>query len=487
MLIKTDRETIGSYFEDSSNVKGGWADAVLFPESAEDVSEFLAKASREKTPVSISGGGTGTTGARVPFGGIVVSLEKLNRILDIRRDAHGDGFAGVQAGVLVDDLKKAAESQGLFYTCHPTEKTATLGGTIATNASGSRSFRYGPTRKCVRSLMVVLPTGEIAHINRGEKVLTTNDPRWALDGGKVIEIPLPSYTMPTVKNAAGYYAKDGMDVIDLFIGQEGTLGVVVEAAIDLVRRPDDIFSCFAFFARERDSWYFAQDLKSLRPLSIEYFDRNSLILLRSRDVAVPAHAQAAIFFENDVRKESADETVVSWQRFLKKYHVSEDDVWAAFTEKEAEKFTEFRHSIPSAINEILRGRAVQKLATDIAVPDDKLFEMMDFYAESFKNNDLEHVIFGHIGESHVHANILPRSDDEREAAKAYAMQFVRKGIALGGTVSAEHGIGKIKHAYLEALYGRKGLLEMVRIKKALDPACILGLDNIFPKELLNAV
>lgn len=485
MLIKTDKETIQSYFEDSSNVRGGWAEEVVFPESAEEICAFLEAASRQRRPVTISGGGTGTTGARVPFGGAVISVERLNRIIGISRGGSGEWAARVQAGVRVDDLKKAAEERGLFYTCHPTEGTATIGGTVATNASGSRSYRYGPTRKFIRSLTVVLPTGEILSLRRGSTILSKEHSTLALASGRSVTIPIPSYRMPAVKNASGYYARDGMDLIDLFIGQEGTLGVITEIEIALVPRPEKIFSCFAFFRSEEESWRFSFDARRLDPLSVEYFDSNAVEMLRTEGTAIPGAARAAIFFEKETEALGEDAAIGAWQSLFGKFGVSEEHVLAATTEREAEKLLEFRHMIPRTVNEMIRLRGVQKISTDIAVPDEHFVDMMRFYDESFAKTPLEHVIFGHIGESHVHANILPRDGSEVDAARALAMAFVRKGVAFGGTVSAEHGIGKIKHAYLEAMYGREGILQMAKIKKALDPSCILGLSNIFSKELLD--
>ncbi len=483
MLIKTDKDTIQSYFEDTSNLKGGWADEVVFPGRVEDVSSFLKEASRSKLPVTVSGGGTSTTGARVPMGGAVISMERFDKILDMSKDASGAGSANVQAGVSVEELKSAAFAKGLFYPCHPTEKTALVGGTVATNASGSRSFRYGPTRNHVKALKIVLPTGEITRIKRGARVLRRGDSRFVLPGGRAIDIPIPTYKMPPVKNSAGYYAKDGMDLIDLFIGQEGTLCVLVEAEMSLLKKPDDIFSCFAFFRKEEDSWDFVRDAKTLEPLSIEYFDHSALGLLRSKGLSIPARAAASIFFEKELGEKGVDEIIEDWQNLFKKYGVSEDETWAAMTEKEAERFVEFRHSIPSMINEKIRASGFQKISLDIAVPEGSFLKMMRFYADSLRGEGLESVIFGHIGENHVHTNILPRSKNELVSAKRLALKFIKKGVALGGTVSAEHGIGKLKHAYLEELYGSEGVAEMARIKKAFDPAWILGLDNIFSRDL----
>ncbi|MFH0764119.1 MAG: FAD-binding oxidoreductase [Candidatus Omnitrophota bacterium] len=483
MLTKTDPAALTNYLEDSSNLKGGHADKVIIPASIEELSDFIKKANVDKIPMTISGGGTGTTGSRVPFGGVVISTERLNKIVDI---SEARMSATVQAGVPVEEFKSACEKKGLFYTSHPTEKTAFVGGTVATNASGSRSLKYGPTRKRVNMLKMVLATGEIFSVRRGEKFIDKDNSAVMLPGGRRIDIPMPAYKMPNVKSSAGYYAKPGMDIIDLFIGQEGTLSVIVEIGMELVRKPAGIFSSFVFFDREPDAWLFAKDAKIARGiLSVEYFDSNALGFLYEKNTNVPRGKKAAIFFEQETDGSIDDAAIGEWLNLIEKHNSSMDSTWAAMNEKDARIFTRLRYAIPESVNEIFRRSGFKKLSADIAVPDDKFIEMMDFYMDAFKKENLAHVIFGHIGENHVHANILPGSPDEERDARDLILAFVRKGLSLGGTVSAEHGIGKIKHMYLEEMYGKQGILEMAGIKKAFDPNCILGLDNIFPKEYLD--
>lgn len=485
MIIKSDQSSIKSYFEDSSNLSGGHADKVLVPESDKELSSILTEASANKTPVTVSGGGTTTTGSRIPFGGIVVSTEKLNKILSV--DSHSL-TCRVEAGATVDSLQEECGKKNLFYTSHPTEKNAFIGGTIATNASGARSYRYGPTRRCVRALKMVLATGEVMELKRGETFLTGKKASFKAAGGRTINFPMPTYRMPDVKNSAGYFAKDGMDLVDLFIGQEGTLSVITEAELELMPKPEEIRSCFAFFKSEEDAWAFAGDLKVRKDwgiLSVEYFSENALGLLRAKNPNVPKGAKAAIFFEEEGEGGQRFAAADRWLKTIESRGGSVDDTWVAMNEKEAESFTSFRYAIPEAVNDIVRHAGFRKFSTDIAVPGDKFIEMMGFYRDVFKKDGMRNVIFGHIGENHVHANALPSSDSELERAGEICMKFVKKGVSLGGTVSAEHGIGKIKHAYLRQMYGEKGVLEMAAVKKALDPACILGPGNIFPKELLQ--
>ena len=474
MLIKRDQDSIKSYFEDSSNLKGGHADSIVIPEDIDELSEFVKKANRDKLPITISGGGTSTTGSRIPFGGAVISLEKFNKIIDISEEAM---CATAQSGVSVEDFKNACGKRGLFYASHPTEKAAFLGGTISTNASGARSFRYGPTRKQVKKLKMVFATGLIFEINRGQRVLTRKDPI----------IPLPTYKIPRVKNSAGYFAGEGTDYIDLFIGQEGTLSIITEAQLSLSRMPYKIFSSFVFFKDARDAWDFAAEARRSSALSIEYFDVNALKLLKPKNADVPESAQGAIFFEQELTERGEESIVNGWLKTIAEHNASLDDTWAAMTAEKCEKLNQLRYSIPESINDIVRHTGMRRLSTDIAVPEKALLEMMNFYVNTLTGCGIDHVIFGHIGECHLHVNLLPKNEMEHKRSADICLALIKRGVSLGGTVSAEHGIGKTRREYLEEMYGRRGIIEMARIKKALDPNWILGLDNIFPKEILGQV
>ena len=152
--------------------------------------------------------------------------------------------------------------------------------------------------------------------------------------------------------------------------------------------------------------------------------------------------------------------------------------------EDQQSFREFRHALPEHVNEIVRKHRFPKTGTDIAVPDAHFEEMMRFYEATLEASGIRHLVFGHIGESHMHANLLPSTEAEFHRSKQLYLELAEKAIALGGTVSAEHGIGKLKHAFLEKMVGEKGIKEMTAVKKALDPACILGLGNIFPSAVL---
>ncbi len=471
MLKKTDPDIIQGYLEDSSALKNGKADCVLIPENESEIVEIVKQASKNIIPTTLSAGKTGTTGGCIPFKGQILSLEKLNKIIKI---SPSKKTAVCQPGITIENLEKSLDKFDLAYPPDPTEKTAFLGGTVATNASGARSFRFGPTRNWINRLRIVLSTGEILNLSRGKKQQREQE---------LLKIIRKSthYKMPQVKNAAGYFIKPDMDLIDLFIGSEGTLGIITEIEIKLLPKNKDIFECAAFFTSKEDALNFAQEAKTKKPLSLEYFDAHSLEHLRPKFSKIPPSAQAAVMFEQDVTSTSLSDQkdIEEYAKLLEKFNCPLDNVWFAETEKERENLRLLRHALPEICNEIFKRSNQTKISTDIAVPEKYNIEMVNYYDEILIPSQLDYLYFGHIGDNHIHVNIFPKNEKERKTAKDIYMQFIKKAVSLGGTISAEHGIGKIKTEYLKIMYGEKIIEEMKMIKKILDPAYILNLGNIF--------
>jgi D-lactate dehydrogenase (cytochrome) len=498
MLIKSDPDQIQTFLTDASYVKGGTASRVLFPESAKEVAEIIARASTEKTPVTISGAGTGTVAGRVPFGGVVLATDRLNRIGGVV-NSQSQLTVAAEAGVVLHDLQRAVEAESLFYPPNPTETSCFIGGTIATNASGSRTFKYGPTRNYVERLKIALATGDIVDIRRGEIFAAERHIDLPLQSGKRIQAQLPSYSMPHVrKHASGYYVAPGMDVIDLFIGSEGTLGVILEAELKVLPKPEQILSGVVFFDSQESLLSFVSAVratsleKRARAASaaidarvLEYFDRESLRFLRQKYDSIPEQAMGAVFFEQELTPETEDFLMAAWLSLLEQHAALADDSWFATTEADQEKLREFRHQLPVLMNEWFSRYNQRKVSTDMAVPDKDFPGILQFHEELLVNSGLRYTIFGHIGDNHVHVNILPRNDEEAAAAWKIYRAFIKRAIEVGGTVSAEHGIGKLKREYLLELYGADHLREMAQLKKAFDPAGILGRGNMFAEEYLE--
>lgn len=493
-------------------MRGGYAESVVFPESAQEISEILREATAKKTPITISGAGTGTVGGRVAFGGVILSLDKLNKIKEIARIAtHRDydkmgGYGIVEAGVLLTDYLKATDSRDLFYPPDPTEWSCQMGGTVATNASGARSFKYGATREFVDRLTVVLPTGEILDISRDDDSYTDENNKLHLQvGEREIIVPLPTYKMPnTRKHSAGYYYHPDMDALDLFIGSEGTLGVVTEIQTNLLPKPEGVLSGVIFFKNEQNLLSFVQEARKISfetrkkfripsntPQNqidarvLEYFDRNALEFVREKFPLVPENMDGAIFFEQEVTAETEEDLLNQWFELLEKHSAETETSWFATNESDLNKMREFRHSLPVAVNEFIVRHGQKKVGTDMAVTDEEFPQMLRFYKETLRQSGLNYVIFGHIGDNHLHVNMLPRNAEEAQKARHVYGRFIARTCIVGGTISAEHGIGKLKRHYLEVMFGERYLNEMAAIKKAFDPAGILGRGIMFDEKYLQ--
>ncbi|MCR6692750.1 MAG: FAD-binding oxidoreductase [archaeon YNP-LCB-003-016] len=523
----SDPKVIENYVRDESVIIIGKADEVVFPRDEKQIAEVLKEANRRGVRVTISGAGTGITGSRVPLGGIVLSTEMLTEVypkqlacgelveysesgkrysIFIGKDEDtGEFYAIAPPGIPVEIFKRMVESKGLFYPPDSTETTAFLGGNVATNASGARTFHYGSTREYVRRLRVVLPNGDVLNIRRGEVFADGNKFTIVLTSGEQINLELPTYNMPKVeKNAAGYYVKPNMDLIDLFIGSEGTLGVISEVEVRLIEKPKAILPVFAHFSREDDAIKFAKVLKAHRQflskysvnlLSIEFFDKNSVEFIRKKypPPKIPANSNGIIFFELEIRDENkAREALEGIVSLLEECKVLE--TMTSFSPDWAREAKEIRHALPEGVNNFVRAHGTRKVATDIVVPEENFDEMMATYRQVGDGTGIPYVNFGHIGNNHLHFNFLPRTREELEKAVKACTLLLKKAVQLGGTVSGEHGVGKKSYVeddeerpLLELMYGRKGLMEIAKIKHALDPNHILNIGNIVPEEYLKQV
>lgn len=454
-MTKTDPAIIQGYLEDSSNLTGGHADGLYLPTSESEVKEVLAECQAQKIPLTISAGQTGTTGGCIPFGGWLLSTQKFNKIISV--DAKHKK-AIVQPGVTLEELAKAAEREGLLYPPDPTEKSATIGGNVATNASGGRCYRFGSTRNWVKRLQIALTNGRTLELSRPGQLLS-------------FEL-VPRYQMPLTKNSAGYYSAPDMNEIDLFIGSEGTLGIVTKIEVGLVPALKETLDLVAFFPSEELAVDFVFKARATAATNInffEFFDENTLKMLRPSYPKIPSDAKAAIYLEQEEGKAE------DWPEL--------GDCWLGLTTKQKEELRLFRHAIPEHINEIFKQHHQVKLATDIAVPEDKFKEMLAFYNSQLTTNDsqLFWIKFGHIGDNHLHVNLIAKEQKYFTLAQELVMKFVKKAVSLGGTVSAEHGIGKIKREYLKEQYGEAGIKEIARVKRHFDPAGILNQGNLIEK------
>lgn len=469
MIRKTSKASIAPYLRDASNYSGGNAEEVLIPENIDELVSVLKNDSR---PVTIAGAGTGLTASRIPSEGIIISLERFN---ELRSVENGEVWLGPAVTLL--ELQEQLKNTDWFYPPNPTETNASIGGTLATNASGSRSFKFGVTRDFVNAADCILADGRRVMIKRGHKI---SDPL-LLDDGSEVGFPEITYISPKCKNAAGYFVQPGMDWLDLFIGCDGTLAIFVNICLKLHPRPDAFLSGVLFFEKEKFCWQLTPEIKSstfVFPCSLEYFDRFSLEMLREKYPNIPINAEAALFFEEDVASQKDyDTTLDRWIDFLTDKNILLDESWFAQNQKDVQVFHEFRHQIPILVNEKNSRAGREKIGTDMAVPDKHFADMMVFYENTLSGEGIPYVIFGHLGDNHLHINLLPEPSQQKQAQSIYD-KIAGKIISWSGTVSAEHGIGKKKKKYFYAMVGQENIEDLKKIKHVLDPQGKLGRGNI---------
>ena len=449
MIAPTDDPAIlEGYLHDASNVRGR-AEMLFRPRSAEEVAEIVTWCQARGVPLTVTARRTSTTGAPVPQGGALLSTELLDRV---------HALDDVEGGVLLGAYQDEAERAGSFFPPDPTSRhECSIGGAIACNASGARSYRYGPTRRWIEAVELVTPTGQILQVDR-----TTPSP-W----------PVPQWTEPRVKTAAGYFP--ATNLLDLVIGSEGTLGVVTRTRTRLVPKPAEVLGIWVYLPTRAATLALVQQARALpadlAPRCIEYVDRASLDLARGRIPDVP-DAAAALYVEIEHRGEPP---VDAWIALLSGVGADLDTTVVADDDAARARLHAVRHAVPATINEHAARNGFPKLGTDFAVPHERLAEIMDAYDAT----DLPTACFGHIGDSHLHLNFLPRTVEEVARARARYNELAELAVSMGGTVSAEHGIGRHKTHLLAKMVGPEVLAGWRALRVAADPAGILGRGVLF--------
>ena len=517
------------YLRDESR-RVGRAESISFPRTEADIRDVLRRLATDGTPVTTQGARTGIAGGAVPAGGHILNLSRMNRITALRQDADGGAFSvTVQPGVLLSELREAVHARDFrtdgwseksmaaldafrqapphFFAPDPTETSASIGGMVASNASGACSFRHGPTGGHVLGLRVLLPDGDAVSLKRGQCFADGRHFSLQLDSGRTVSGELPAYTPPPVKSAAGYRLADDMDLLDLFMGMEGTLGVITEIEVSLLPASPERWGILAFLPDEATALRLVRAVRGetvggapiadARPEAVEFFNAAALNLLckHKRDnpgfVAIPAlpdHLHTAIYVEYQGASDAdAYEAVQRFGHLLEAVGGDSGATWAAENRHEMARLKTFRHTVPEVVNLQIDQRRkkepeLTKLGTDMSVPDARLGDAMEMYNRDVAGSGLDAVIFGHIGDNHVHVNILPNTMDEYARGKQLYKDWARQVVAWGGSVSAEHGIGKLKTDFLRLMVGEDVCDQMRDLKSCFDPDLRLNSGNLLAPE-----
>ena len=518
-------EYAGYLFDESRTM--GQADFIAFPTCEEELVQAVRWCAENDVPLTAQGGMTGLAGGASPERGLALNLSRMNKILGMRRDEAGTYYLRVQPGLLLTQLRRALAAKSfdltgwddasiealrpvkpgeLFFPPDPTEPTASLGGMAACNACGARSVLYGCTRAHVNALRVVLANGRVTRLVRGRDRARGRHISLPLEGGGAFEAELPSFDTPPIKDA-GYFIRENMDLVDLFMGSQGTLGIISELELRLMPAPKHLWGLTAFFPDDENALSYVRAVKGRpdpgvpafphRAASIEFFNKNALdMVVRQKEITpafrqlqeLPEHYNCAVYLEfngNDpaeILPILRDLTAV-----LEAVGGDMERTWVARDGLELEKLLFFRHSVPETIDLIVEENKKKEpcitiLSTDMAVDDDHFDELFHIYKRDLSATTLHWIIFGHIGENHVHPNILARTKEEYEQGHAIFEKWARDVHRMGGSISAEHGAGKIKKKLALIMYGPERMRELAALKRAFDPQGLLGPGNILTIE-----
>jgi len=428
-------------------VKPVFPEVVVRPEATGSVAKILKLANRMCIPVTPRGGGTGLSGGAVPiYGGIVLSLERMNRILEIDRENF---VAVVEAGVVLSDLYQAVEASGLYYPIYPGEKSATLGGNAATNAGGMRAVKYGVTRNSVVGLEAVLPGGEVIQT-----------------GGKF------------VKCSTGY------DLTQLLVGSEGTLAVITRVILRLVPPPGKREILFIPFHHLSDAIRSVPDIlrEGILPVGLEFMERDIIKMVEEyTGQEVPFHDYEA-FLMMIVEANSEDEV------YRIATHIGElclrngaVDVFSPGSLRAGQHLLEVREKFYSVIKHFGTLDLV-----DVVVPRSKIAEFIEKAKKIASGYGIPLVAYGHAGDGNIHLHPMGRDEAGYEAkAKEMMVKIYKLGVSLGGTISGEHGLGMAKMGYLPMVAGKPEVELMKRIKRAFDPKNIMNPGKVLDMEELQ--
>lgn len=456
--LTRDESVRGAFAEDASGLRLV-PEAVARPTSPEEVVELMREASADRTPITPAGGQSSTTGASITDRGILLSLARMTRIFDIDADRR---VVRAQAGAILGDVKRAAAAQGFLLPPDPTsEDSSSVGGAVACNASGARSLRYGATRPHVAALTVVTADGSTLELRR-----------------PLIE-----------KNTAGYAFAH--DPVDWFVGSEGTLGVVVEVELSLVPLPRTVVGLAVPFASEANALAFvvaARRSAGLSPRCLEFFDERALAIARAAggNEAWAAGAAALVYTEDadDGGDDAAGASLDAWLALAEAHDARADDIGVYETEAAVREARRVRHAVPATMNERgarHRGDGGRKVSTDWAVPYARLSDaILESRRIADRHGVEQAVTYGHAGNGHPHQNFIARDAAELARIDAVVGETLAHVIALGGTVAAEHGVGKLKRRWLSLQLSPMQLGAMRALKAELDPLGILAPGNVFP-------
>ena len=483
-----DRDIISSYERDCSNIPG---DADILCRPINDVQcAIILKCCRLATiPITISAGRTNLNGSATPKGGIVLSMEKMtfpgikvNQLTKTVESPVGIYLEKMRDEILFQSNKK------LYYPVDPTSRNdAMVGGTLSCNASGFVPGKEGATRFWTEEIQFILPNGYKLFCKRGQYI-SKNSLFFFKCGDDEIKMQVPDYDRPVIKNASGPYSdKNGtIDLVDLIIGSEGIFGIITFVIFRLKESPNSFLDLFFNLPQESDainfhkyiSNFFEEDLSKISAL--EYFGYNCQNYMDNKSNLFKSKTEVGIYLQIPLYKQNIEEASEYWFNIINRSNcnINLDRVFLLNNDKDWKIFFKARHSIPE--NALRKSHKLDtwSILTDTIVPINNFRKFLKFSHKILKKTKIEYLLFGHLGDCHLHFHLIPSKQQQKLALKTYN-HLIKKTISLGGVYSAEHGTGKRKRNDFFECFGKEGVEKVKSAKKSLDPKFLLNRGNVF--------
>jgi D-lactate dehydrogenase (cytochrome) len=505
------------FLEDAAHYPGGHAAGVVFPRSIDDIVRAIESAD-SVLPI---GAQSSLTGGATPMGELILATSRMTKVLR----TTGTSIT-VQAGLTVAAMQERLAEADAWFPPAPTFTGACAGGIVATNAAGAATFKYGSTRDWVEALTIVLADGTVLDVARGQ--VRANQGRFEVQSRQGLRsVLVPTYRLPDVpKCSAGYHATPDMDLIDLFIGSEGTLGVIAEVTFKVLARPPQVAFALVPCTSEHEGFAVAAELRAaamntwrtrdpagIDIAAIEHMDRRSIDVVREdgadrrHDVSFPPSTELALLVQIELSRslsreaafdqiaDSASETAADsalgrFCRILDRAGLlGATEIALPGDRRRAEDLIAVREAVPAGVNQRVGAAKrdvdprIEKTAADMIVPFERMAGMMEIYRRGFQSRNLAYAVWGHLSDGNVHPNVIPRSFDDVRRGKEAILEFGREVARLGGCPLAEHGVGRnpVKQSLLRQLYGDEGIDQMRAVKHALDPQWKLAPGVIFSR------
>ena len=466
----------------------GFADLLVRPKDKFECAIILKICYKCNILLTISAGKTNLTGSATPNGGIVLSTSMLTDPA-IKLDMKNKE-ASSPIGIPLEEFRNKVlevSNQTLYYPVDPTSRNdAYVGGTLSCNASGFIPGQKGATRYWVKELEFLLPNGDWVQIRRGQYI--SENGVFSIEyEGKTVSLPVPTYNRPKIKNASGVFSdRSGtVDLIDLIIGSEGILGMITSCKLGLADYPKENLELFLSLNSESEAIDFYDflynhfDSNMSKITALEYFGYNSQNYMNHKEFLFSNENDVGIYLQIPIFDDSLDSKIDQWINIFQSFNSKIDlDTVIVLNDPESwKKFFEARHSLPD--NALTKTRKIGgvSIITDTIVPTENFRIYLEKVHKNLQESKIEYLLFGHLGDCHLHFHLIPNKDQEKESLKSYDY-LIDLSSQLGGVYSAEHGTGKRKRNDFKKCYGEEAVHMVKKLKNAIDPNNFLNRGNL---------